>query len=136
MLFFLLLKKHTNKVVSERKLIMKMLIVLLVSDTYDYAVPDISGSSCNGGVHQPLLGPPPPPAPVSQYIHGHHQVLIQPKLPSGSPPSLMMNEIDTLASSSGNSASSGHSSASVARRNNNNQLVMNEFSPSPIKKVL
>ncbi|EFX65895.1 hypothetical protein DAPPUDRAFT_303380 [Daphnia pulex] len=75
-----------------------------VSDTYDYAVPDISGISNCSAAHQPLLIQPA----LQKQQHPH-----QPKLPTASPPSMAI-EIDTLASSSHSTTTNG--SASSASR--------------------
>lgn len=109
---------------------------MTVSDTYDYAVPDISGISSCSATHQPLLIQP---ALQQQQQQQHPQ--LQPKLPAASPPSLTI-EIDTLASQSSHSTVTNGSSSS-ARLNasggkNNNQIGhynCTSESASPLKKV-
>lgn len=108
---------------------------MAVSDTYDYAVPDISGISSCSAAHQPLLIQPALQQQQQQQQHPQQQ----PKLPAVSPPSLVI-EIDTLASSSHSTVTSGSatSSARVGNSKNNNQIAghyncTNES--SPLKKV-
>ena len=102
----------------------------IVSDTYDYAVPDISGISSCSAAHQPLLIQPV----LQKQQHPH-----QPKLPAVSPPSMAI-EIDTLASSSHSTTTNGSASSSSVRlgsgKNNNQIGHYNGISESsPLKKV-
>ena len=103
----------------------------IVSDTYDYAVPDISGISSCSAAHQPLLIQPA----LQKQQHPH-----QPKLPTASPPSMAI-EIDTLASSSHSTTTNGSASSASVRlgsgKNNNQQIGhYNGISESsPLKKV-
>lgn len=102
----------------------------IVSDTYDYAVPDISGISSCSAAHQSLLIQPV----LQKQQHPH-----QPKLPAVSPPSMAI-EIDTLASSSHSTTTNGSASSSSVRlgpgKNNNQIGHYNGISESsPLKKV-
>ena len=102
----------------------------IVSDTYDYAVPDISGISSCSAAHQPLLIQPV----LQKQQHPH-----QPKLPAVSPPSMAI-EIDTLASSSHSTTTNGSASSSSVRlgsgKINNHIGHYNGISESsPLKKV-
>nr|CAH0107509.1 unnamed protein product [Daphnia galeata] len=108
---------------------MKKINTSAVSDTYDYAVPDISGISSCSTAHQPLLIQPV----LQKQQHPH-----QPKLPAVSPPSMAI-EIDTLASSSHSTTTNGSASSSSVRlgsgKNNNQIGHYNGISESsPLKK--
>lgn len=94
----------------------------IVSDTYDYAVPDISGISSCSAAHQPLL--------IQPALQQHPQ----PKLPVISPPSLAI-EIDTLGSSSHSSVTNGSASSSRLPGKNNNGHYNCTSESSPLKKV-
>lgn len=101
---------------------------MAVSDTYDYAVPDISGISSCSAAHQPLL--------IQPALQQHPQQ--QPKLPAVSPPSLAI-EIDTLASSSHSTVTNGSASSAsrvaASATKNNNQIGHYASESSPLKKV-
>ncbi len=112
---------------------------MTVSDTYDYAVPDISGISSCSAAHQPLLIQPALQQQQQQQ-HLQQQQQQQPKLPAASPPSLTI-EIDTLASSSHSTITNGSASSASARlaagSKNNNQIGHYNCTSesSPLKKV-
>lgn len=93
-----------------------------MSDTYDYAVPDV-GMMNGNSVHQPLIvmQPPPPPPPPTVKI----------------PVPIEMDALGTAASSGSSSASAARTSGS--KNNNHQQTVglygVSESSPVPVKKV-
>lgn len=122
-----------------------------VSDTYDYAVPDISGrngSSSSAVLHQPLLlnqshpklpSPPPPPPPSSSsttmmaqrsQLEMDNLIIPSSFMPANVSP---LPPASNLVSASSGTGSSG--SSSIRLLNGKSKGNKNVVEPSSMKKV-